>query len=324
VSYLAICPTRGRDYCRTLLPRRALNTDKSVWELAQYLHAGLGMPEEAASVLIARGSWWLRQTPSLPVRFTPDMGTQRQESWEDARERLMTASTLAKAAAFYQAAQDSGRLSALLEASLGRCMAGVRACRVLFPALSLAPPSTSLLVRLTHKRDSAAAFAASAAAAAGSSGSSGQQTTHLVSSAAEDEIVLPVWSNNSVLELEAALLEAEELLQTIDCDRPDDVAGGGGGDAVLPMCYLALKAYCEAVRYRFMHLELQQQLYTPHKQAQGVAYLRSAARVLSSIIVVVGGADGNGSGSASASEEYGGVVPVLPMRYAVCLIWKCK
>jgi hypothetical protein len=131
VQYLSVCPLRGRDYVRALLPSLCAHSDRSARTVAQLLRDGAGWADEADAVLRARGMWWLAR--SLPP------GVARSSEGDDARRDALQGSTLAKAAWFFQEAGDRARVSALLEASLSRCCWAVAAATQAFAGLGIHP-----------------------------------------------------------------------------------------------------------------------------------------------------------------------------------------
>lgn len=221
LSYLAVCPMRGKEYARVLLPRSCMPSDKAVLSIAMTMRESLDLPQEAATVLIARGKWWSKQ------------------------------GNAAKAAYFFQEAPDETRLAGLLEESLHRCMCAVIDCHSAFPGLSLVPCAGT-----PHAR---------ASTDAAQSNDTGMQ------------------------ELENALVEAEELLMTVD----SDAAASG---TILGLLLKALSVYVQVIQDRF---------------ATSASSLRGAVQRLAALLIDTS----NG--------------PVLPIRwgclsfpYHSCF-WKC-
>lgn len=132
VQYLAVCPLRGRDYVRALIPAMCAHTDRSARAVARLLRESAGWADEADAVLRARGMWWVARSPPPPA-------ASPAEHSEGARSELRHESTLAKAAVFFLAAGDLARVSALLEASLSRCMWAVAAASQAFTGLGIRP-----------------------------------------------------------------------------------------------------------------------------------------------------------------------------------------
>jgi hypothetical protein len=136
----------------------------------------LDLPEEAASLFLRRAHWLLQRNPAFPLRNPASTGDVG--GTVAAQGGASTASTLAKAASFYCLAGDALRLRALLESSLSRCAWAVVGCCRVFPGLCFLPGTTSLSEPCRE------------------------------AGARSDE--------DSELELQGALLEAVELLQTVD------------------------------------------------------------------------------------------------------------
>ena len=207
LNYLSVCPMRGKEFARVLLPLVPIASDQAALAVAQTLRESLGLNQEASSLLVARGMWWLRQNSTPPLR----------SAGPAARELQLQSSTLAKAAYFFQEAGDASRLQVLLESSLCRCMWAVRANAKAFPGLLLTPSVCSLHGEaLRAPRD-----------------------TH-----GQDEQAIDA---SNLLELEAALLEAEEVLQAVDvaCLEPSSAQ-------MANMLCQALRSYVNAMQGRFL------------------------------------------------------------------------
>jgi hypothetical protein len=59
VGYLQVCPKRGKEYARVLLPYRRAHTDSAVCAVSHALRT-FGLYSEASAVEASRGSWWLK------------------------------------------------------------------------------------------------------------------------------------------------------------------------------------------------------------------------------------------------------------------------
>lgn len=229
LNYLSVCPMRGKEYARVLLPLVPITSDKSALAVALVLRDSLGLFNEASSLLVARGNWWLRRNPTPPLRSAAG-------EWS-ARERQLRSSTLAKAAYFYQEAGDAARLQAVLESSLSRCMWAVVANSQAFPGLHLLPSACSLYgealraARLPRVGDSSVPDA------------------------------------TNLLELEAALVEAEEVLQAVDTSCFDQAVG----TSIVALCYQGLRSYSTAVQGRFA--------------APSASVLKQSAQELASLVI---------------------------------------
>lgn len=175
VQYLAVCPQRGREAARALLPYLCSHTDRSVMAVAQLLVEEADWADESSALLRARGMWWLARCVSPPL--TSSSGLQS----------VLIGSTLAKAATFFQAAGDTPRVEALLEASLSRCMWAVASATHAFTGLEIRPTA---------------------------SGPFRPQLPSICDRARSPE--------DRMAELEGALLEAGELLQAVSADGGAD------------------------------------------------------------------------------------------------------
>jgi len=225
LNYLSVCPMRGKEFARVLLPLVPIASDQTALTVAQTLRESLGLYQEASSLLVARGMWWLRQNPTPPLR----------SAGPASREQQLQSSTLAKAAYFFHEAGDASRLHVLLESSLSRCMWAVRANAKAFPGLLLTPSTCSLYGdTLRTPRD-----------------------TH-----GQDEQTIDA---GNLLELEAALLEAEELLQAVDVAYLEPSSA-----QMASMLCQALRSYANAVQGRFL--------------APGASVLRQSAQELASLV----------------------------------------
>ena len=131
------------------------------------------------------------------------------------REQLLCSSTIAKAATFFCEAGDAQRVVSLLEGSLCRCMLATVANKRAFRGLSLLPTAR---------------------------GPFEQQLLEALGSVERTE-------QDHILELEAALLEAEELLSAVEVDRANS---GDMAEFTIPLAYQCLQVYTNAVQTRFL------------------------------------------------------------------------
>lgn len=145
-------------------------------------------------------------------------------------------STLAKAAYFFQEAGDAARVSVLLEGSLSRCMWAVVRSPQVFPGLHVLPSSGSLY---------------------------GDRLRAARLPQVGDMSEVP----DNLIELEAALLEAEELLQALDVT----CFGESPSQSIVSLSVQSLRGYVTAVRGRF--------------QAASARTLRRSAQRLASLII---------------------------------------
>ena len=135
INYLALCPMRGREFARVLLPLMETHSDRSTFAVTAALRGAGVCVDEADALLRARGMWWLTSSPPPPLSLasTPSAST----------EQLLCSSTLAKAAMFFLTAGDLPRVGALFKGSLARCMWAVVSCTS-FKGLSFCPGNDSL------------------------------------------------------------------------------------------------------------------------------------------------------------------------------------
>jgi hypothetical protein len=182
LGYLGVCASRGRECARLILPVRTLRSDREALAVADVLLYDLDWPEEAASLFLRRAHWWLQRNPAFPlcIPAPADADAGAGAVAAAGQALLLRASTLAKAASFYCMAGDALRLRAFLESSLSRCAWAVVGCRKVFPGLRFLPGTTCL----------------------------SEPCREAAGVARSDE--------DCELELQAALLEAVELLQTVD------------------------------------------------------------------------------------------------------------
>eukprot|EP01038_Epipyxis_sp_PR26KG_P004794 gene4794-6721_t len=114
-GYLSKCPIQGSHYFRRIIPMRPIRCDNDAIEIANILRSN-GFENEASSVLIARGMWWLRKS----IHTSKKVGHHHPTS-------MHGISTVPKAISFFQLAGESGNnmIYELIDQSLWRCCKAV-------------------------------------------------------------------------------------------------------------------------------------------------------------------------------------------------------
>jgi hypothetical protein len=141
MGYLSaeVCPLRGREFVRCLLPRRCVSTDEEVLELSNAL-INTGWPEEAKSVLLCRGMWWWNKYSEM--------------SFSDEKRKSVCSVLIGKAVQFFALAGEMSMVSRMLEVCWQRLLWTVIDNNPAFPGLSFAfqPLSSNVLHELNTKQ----------------------------------------------------------------------------------------------------------------------------------------------------------------------------
>ena len=302
-SYLELCPLRGRYYALTLLPQRtAYNThdDNEVLAIAEVLH-DMDWYEASSHVLITRGMYWLsrsrcsrvvddsnsnniqqgRDHNNNNINNNNNNNKNKKRNNCDDNETYLNRSTLAKAAYFFQLSGDISRLEYIIDSSLSRCMLAVRSCEKFFEHLLLFPTLNSLSKPYLRTNLS-----------------SSSNTNHGRDNTIEHE-------SDAVIELEAALIEANDLLVSIDFDDENNLIDSSNIStdpySLVIDSFKYLKIYIEAIECRFK----------PKNRYDVKKPFMKAIVLLSSLIID----RDNDDHDHASKEKRKKVDAVLPMRY---------
>ena len=275
--------------------------------------------EASSHVLTTRGMYWLSRSRynRAVAAVVNDSSTRQQGRYhidssnknnnidnkkkntsDDDYNIYLNQSTLAKAAYFFQLSGDISRLEYIIDSSLSRCMLAVRSCEKFFEHLLLFPTLNSLSKPYLRTNLSSSSSSSS------SSSLPSSNTNHSRVNTVENE-------NDTVIELEAALIEANDLLLSINFDDDDDKYTSINSNistdpySIVTHSYKYLKIYIEAIECRFI----------PKNKYDIKKPFMKAIVQLSSLIIVNDDDDDNDAYKEDKKKKKIVVDAVLPMRY---------